>query len=68
MISSRKQKNVDKAIEELQAEKLSVSGTVCHVSNPEHRKDLIEKVSITLFMCQSMYMPSMRAPTVVCRA
>jgi len=43
VISSRKQKNVDKAIEELKAESLSVSGMVCHVSNPMHRKDLINK-------------------------
>nr|XP_039262220.1 dehydrogenase/reductase SDR family member 4-like [Styela clava] len=43
VISSRKQKNVDKALQELKAENLSVSGMVCHVGNGDHRKALFEK-------------------------
>lgn len=43
VISSRKQKNVDKALEKLKSENLSVSGMVCHVGNEEHRKALFKK-------------------------
>jgi len=43
MISSRKQQNVDKAVEELSAEKLSVAGTVCHVAKAEDRARLIQE-------------------------
>jgi len=45
MISSRKQKNVDKALEYLKSQEgvpgTSVKGVVCHVSDGEHRKNLI---------------------------
>lgn len=40
MISSRKEKNVTKAVTELKNEGLTVSGLVCHVSNAEDRKKL----------------------------
>ncbi|GAA0172976.1 hypothetical protein Leryth_022365 [Lithospermum erythrorhizon] len=43
VISSRKQKNVDDAVEKLKGEGIEVFGLVCHVSNKEHRKNLIEK-------------------------
>ncbi|WOK95103.1 hypothetical protein Cni_G03810 [Canna indica] len=43
VISSRKQKNVDDAVEKLRSKGLDVIGVVCHVSNPQHRKDLVEK-------------------------
>ncbi|XP_069069115.1 dehydrogenase/reductase SDR family member 4-like [Pleurodeles waltl] len=42
VLSSREQKNVDKAIEQLKSEKLSVSGIVCNVTNRDHRKNLVE--------------------------
>lgn len=42
VISSRKQKNVDEAVEKLRAQGIEASGLVCHVSNPQHRKSLIE--------------------------
>ncbi|KAJ1087511.1 hypothetical protein NDU88_000678 [Pleurodeles waltl] len=42
VVSSRKQENVDKAIEQLKSENLSVSGTVCSVANKDHRKNLVE--------------------------
>lgn len=45
MISSRKESNVKKAVEELQSEGLQVAGTVCHVGKAEDRKNLFEKVS-----------------------
>lgn len=45
MISSRKESNVKKAVEELQSEGLQVAGTVCHVGKTEDRKNLFEKVS-----------------------
>lgn len=43
VISSRKQKNVEKALEELKAEYADhVAGTVCHVGNQEDQQKLID--------------------------
>ncbi|KAJ4982353.1 hypothetical protein NE237_033190 [Protea cynaroides] len=42
VISSRKQKNVDEAAEKLRARGIEVLGVVCHVSNAQHRKQLID--------------------------
>ena len=46
MVSSRKQENVDRAVEQLRSESgnQTVEGVVCHVGKPDHRKRLIEKV------------------------
>ncbi|XP_051677673.1 dehydrogenase/reductase SDR family member 4 isoform X1 [Oryctolagus cuniculus] len=41
VISSRKQQNVDRAVAALQAEGLSVTGTVCHVGKAEDRERLV---------------------------
>ncbi|XP_070565000.1 dehydrogenase/reductase SDR family member 4-like [Ptychodera flava] len=43
MISSRKQKKVDAAVDQLRSEGLSVSGIVCHVAKEEHRRTLIKE-------------------------
>lgn len=43
MISSRKEANVKRAVEELQSEGLQVAGIVCHVGKAEDRKNLFEK-------------------------
>ncbi|XP_074576421.1 short-chain dehydrogenase/reductase SDRA-like [Curcuma longa] len=43
VVSSRKQKNVDEAVDKLRTKGIEVIGAVCHVSNPQHRKDLVEK-------------------------
>ncbi|KAF6173213.1 hypothetical protein GIB67_026908 [Kingdonia uniflora] len=43
VISSRKQKNVDEAVEKLKGRGIDVIGIVCHVSNAQQRKNLIEK-------------------------
>uniref|UniRef100_A0A7N0UJ89 Tropinone reductase-like 3 n=1 Tax=Kalanchoe fedtschenkoi TaxID=63787 RepID=A0A7N0UJ89_KALFE len=43
VISSRKQKNVDEAVEKLKEKGIEVLGLVCHVSNKEHRKNLIQR-------------------------
>ncbi|XP_057247304.1 tropinone reductase-like 3 isoform X2 [Beta vulgaris subsp. vulgaris] len=43
VISSRKQKNVDDAVEKLKSKGINVLGVVCHVSNEEQRKNLIEQ-------------------------
>ncbi|XP_042508870.1 tropinone reductase-like 3 isoform X2 [Macadamia integrifolia] len=43
VISSRKQKNVDEAAEKLRARGIEVLGVVCHVSNEQHRKQLIDQ-------------------------
>ena len=44
VISSRKKKNVDSAVERLGKEGLSVTGMVCHVAKGEDREKLIEEV------------------------
>ena len=46
MVSSRKQVNVDKAVESLRKQHgtESVSGIICHVGKDEHRKRLIKEV------------------------
>lgn len=46
MISSRKQDRVSSAVSELENEErdCEVKGVVCHVSKPQHRKNLIEEV------------------------
>ena len=50
MVSSRKQENVDRAVELLRSEpgNLVVEGVVCHVGKPEHRMNMIEKVELEL--------------------
>lgn len=45
LISSRKQKNVDTAVEKLKSEGLNVAGVVCHVSKAEDRKNLLNAVN-----------------------
>ncbi|XP_077982208.1 dehydrogenase/reductase SDR family member 4-like [Glandiceps talaboti] len=45
VISSRKQNNVDKAVETLKSENLSVSGMVCHVGKPEDRTKLLQSAA-----------------------
>ncbi|CAN6341099.1 unnamed protein product [Urochloa humidicola] len=42
VISSRKQKNVDEAVESLKAKGITVVGAVCHVSDAQQRKGLID--------------------------
>ncbi|KAF8726818.1 hypothetical protein HU200_019297 [Digitaria exilis] len=42
VISSRKQKNVDEAVEGLKAKGITVVGAVCHVSDAQQRKSLID--------------------------
>lgn len=42
VISSRKQKNVDEAVGKLKGKGIEVFGLVCHVSNAQQRKNLIE--------------------------
>jgi dehydrogenase/reductase SDR family protein 4 len=37
------QKNVDEAVEKLKARGIEVLGVVCHVSNAQQRKNLIDK-------------------------
>lgn len=48
MISSRKQDKVANAVSKLEKEMqgCTVRGVVCHVSKPEHRKNLIEEVGM----------------------
>ncbi|KAL1334536.1 tropinone reductase-like 3 [Arachis stenosperma] len=45
VISSRKQQNVDEAAEKLRAKGIEVLALVCHVSNDQQRKDLIQKTA-----------------------
>ena len=48
MISSRKQENVQQAMEKLKEENINVAGTVCDVSKQKDRAQLIQEVSIIL--------------------
>lgn len=43
MLISFLQKNVDEAVEKLKAKGIEVLGVVCHVSNAEQRKNLVDK-------------------------
>ncbi|XP_022912392.1 dehydrogenase/reductase SDR family member 4-like [Onthophagus taurus] len=43
VISSRKQKNVDAAIEKLKSQKIEATGLVCHVGNPQDRNKLFKE-------------------------
>ncbi|KAI3698182.1 hypothetical protein L6452_31294 [Arctium lappa] len=43
VISSRRQKNVDEAVKKLQAQGIEVLGLVCHVSNAQQRKNLVDQ-------------------------
>ncbi|KAJ4704007.1 Tropinone reductase-like [Melia azedarach] len=43
VVSSRKQKNVEEAVEKLKARGIEVLGVVCHVSNSQQRKNLVNK-------------------------
>lgn len=46
MISSRKEANVKKAVEQLKSEGLNVCGIICHVGKSGDRKNLLEKVNL----------------------
>jgi len=43
VVSSRKKKNVEEAVEKLRAKGINVLGVACHVSSREQRRDLIQK-------------------------
>ncbi|CAO2842465.1 unnamed protein product [Amaranthus hypochondriacus] len=43
VISSRKKKNVDEAVEKLKSKGIKVLGVVCHVANAEQRKYMIDQ-------------------------
>ena len=45
MVSSRKEQNVQRAVEKLKEENINVAGTVCHVSKQQDRTQLIKEVS-----------------------
>ncbi|XP_071689732.1 tropinone reductase-like 3 [Rutidosis leptorrhynchoides] len=43
VISSRRQRNVDEAVKKLKEQGIEVMGLVCHVSNAQQRKNLIDQ-------------------------
>ncbi|CAH2071521.1 unnamed protein product [Thlaspi arvense] len=43
VVSSRKQANVDEAVEKLKSQGIDAYGIVCHVSNAQQRRNLVEK-------------------------
>ena len=47
MISSRREKSVNKAVERLRAHGYTAHGTTCHVGNPDEIIALMDKVGIT---------------------
>ena len=51
MVSSRRQQNVQQAVEKLKEENINVAGTVCHVGKGQDRTHLIQEVGTTLFQC-----------------
>nr|XP_025625682.1 uncharacterized protein LOC112717980 [Arachis hypogaea] len=55
VISSRKQQNIDEAAEKLRAKGIEVLALVCHVSNDQQKKDLIQKIaqcaSVLVYTC-----------------
>ena len=57
MVSSRKQDNVDRAVQSLRCEPedLTVEEVVCHVGNEEHRRRLIQEVSEYEVVCQNEF-------------
>ena len=57
MVSSRKQENVDRAVEQLRSEpgNLTVEGVVCHVGKPDHRKRLVEEVVLKIVHLQVVH-------------
>ncbi|PIN04812.1 Reductase [Handroanthus impetiginosus] len=63
VISSRRQKNVDEAVEKLKAKGIEALGLVCHVSNAQQRKDLIKKTlekygKIDVLVCNAAANPT----------
>jgi len=50
VISSRKQKHVDSALQHLKHQGLSVEGMVCHVGKKEDRQHLLQKVCVNLLI------------------
>ncbi|KAL0321095.1 UNVERIFIED_CONTAM: Tropinone reductase-like 3 [Sesamum radiatum] len=63
VISSRRQKNVDEAVEKLKSSGIEVLGLVCHVSNAQQRKDLIKKTiekygKIDVIVCNAAANPA----------
>ncbi|EPS67934.1 hypothetical protein M569_06839, partial [Genlisea aurea] len=63
VISSRRSKNVDEAVEKLRSRGIEVLGLVCHVSSAEQRKDLIKKTlekygKIDVVVCNAAANPS----------
>lgn len=50
IISSRKQTNVDAAVEKLKSEGLDVTGVVCHVAKAEDRAKLFELVFFQIYI------------------
>lgn len=44
LLSSRRQPNVDAAVQKLRAQGLEVSGVVCHVGQPQDRQRLVQTV------------------------
>ncbi|KAJ0264868.1 hypothetical protein HA466_0012650 [Hirschfeldia incana] len=63
VVSSRKQANVEEAVEKLKSKGIDAYGIVCHVSNPQHRRNLVEKTvqkygKIDIVVCNAAANPS----------
>lgn len=50
------QNNVDVAVKKLKDRGIEVTGLVCHVSNAQHRKDLIKNTIEVIFLFNSIIM------------
>ncbi|KAH0850114.1 hypothetical protein HID58_095769 [Brassica napus] len=63
VVSSRKQANVEEAVEKLKSKGIDAYGIVCHVSNAQHRRNLVEKTvqkygKIDILVCNAAANPS----------
>ncbi|EYU33865.1 hypothetical protein ABFS82_08G153200 [Erythranthe guttata] len=63
VISSRRQKNVDEAVEKLKGKGIEVLGLVCHVSDAQQRNNLVEKTvekygKIDVIVCNAAANPT----------
>ncbi|QHO46682.1 Tropinone reductase-like [Arachis hypogaea] len=60
VITSRNQQNVEEAAEKLRAKGIEILAIVCHVSNNQQRKDLIQKIAQSAKMVTTCYLEGSR--------
>jgi NAD(P)-dependent dehydrogenase (short-subunit alcohol dehydrogenase family) len=66
VVSSRKKDQVDKTVESLQKQGLSVTGLPCHVGSKDDRKKLFDLVSDKYVLCFFTFMNYVRYQELQC--